>query len=417
MALALSGCGADLPFMSKAEPSDPNAAALDVEQANGERSVLIDTLLARGSVLQPGPLAIVADAVMATNSRAAEADLRAAILRSEATQMNWLPTFSPSISLTELGGVVAQLVVDQVLFDNGRKRAEREIARADVEVAAVALSQDSNARVLEALELYVAAEAADARAAVSASGLSRMEHFEWVMSERVKGGINDQADLAAVSQRISQLRSSLANDRETAARARAELSAMMVDAKSGLDGLSTVGDAGDLQPLSVLKAEAEARRSMAQARAARAGFLPRIGLRGALSEAGAQWGVNAGADGIGFGMGASLQAIDAAQAAAQARVTQSREEAERELRGLSADLASARRKAAEAERLAAQADRTYRLFNEQLEAGQRAVPDVIGVYETRLRTAREAASARYDVVIAQLRIAALKGALVEGQKV
>ena len=52
------------------------------------------------------------------------------------------------------------MVVEQVLFDNGRKKAERDYAAADVEVAAVTLAQDTNKRVLAGLELYISAQEA-----------------------------------------------------------------------------------------------------------------------------------------------------------------------------------------------------------------------------------------------------------------
>lgn len=414
-AAAVSGCSGGLPFGREAPVQ--TGPALDIEQADGSRSEIIDALLARPSVLETGTFSTISDAVMAANARASEAELRAAILRSEATQANWLPTLSPQATLTDLGTVVAQLVVDQVLFDNGRKRAEREIARADVEAAAVALSQDSNERVLAALELYVTAEASEARAAVNAAGLERMRHFEWVMSERVAGGINDQADLAAVSQRLSQLEAELATDREAAARSLAELSALIDLPVDQLDGVSQIAAPGDLEPLSVLRARATASRSLAQAQAARAGYLPGVSLGATVTPSGTRLGLSAAAqNALGFGTGASLQAIEAAEQASQARVIEAQRDAERTLRGLEAELVSLRRQSAEADRLAAEAARTYNLFNQQLEAGQRAVPDVIGVFETRLRTERNAVGLRYDVMIVQLRIAALRGALVEGHK-
>jgi adhesin transport system outer membrane protein len=155
----------------------------------GERSALIDDLLNRRSVLPTGPYTQVASSVLAANSRAAEAQLRAAMLRSQARELNWLPTLGPQISLNSLRSVVANLVIEQTLFDNGAKRAEREFARADVEVAAVALAQDTNDRVYQALDLYLTAQSAQARAAVNESGMARMERFEYVMSERVNAGI------------------------------------------------------------------------------------------------------------------------------------------------------------------------------------------------------------------------------------
>jgi len=143
-------------------------------------------------VLPSGPYAQVASSVLAANSRAAEAELRAAMLRAQARELNWLPSLGPTVSLNSLGSVVAGLVIEQTLFDGGANRAEREFARADVEVAAVALAQDTNDRVFQALDLYLTAQAAEARAAVHKGGMARMERFEYVMSERVKAGINEK---------------------------------------------------------------------------------------------------------------------------------------------------------------------------------------------------------------------------------
>ena len=85
----------------------------------------------------------VANAVMAANSRAAEPDLRAAMLRSQARSMNWLSQLGPQVSVTSLGAVMASVFIEQVLFDNGAKRAERDYARANVEVAAFCLGVSS----------------------------------------------------------------------------------------------------------------------------------------------------------------------------------------------------------------------------------------------------------------------------------
>lgn len=165
----LSGClGVDFPtrgasFMDDAPALDQRTTAMDATQADGSTSDIINTLMVRQSVLTGTAYGRVAEAVMDANSRVAESELRAAMLRSEARSRNWLPRLGPSVSLTDLGDVVAGLVVDAVLFDNGGRRAERDFAMADVEVAAVALAQDSNARVLAGLELYLDAGAARAR--------------------------------------------------------------------------------------------------------------------------------------------------------------------------------------------------------------------------------------------------------------
>ena len=83
-------------------------------------------------------------------------------LKAEARSKNWLPSIGPTVSLTSLGSVVAQLVVEQAILDNGRRKAERDHAAADVDVSAVMLVQDLNGRVHDGLAAYVNAQRAQA---------------------------------------------------------------------------------------------------------------------------------------------------------------------------------------------------------------------------------------------------------------
>lgn len=425
--LTLSGC-LDMDAVARSplsmlglggDNAAPVTAALDPAMQNGTQSDIINGLLNRRSMLGEGPYTQVANAVLAANSRAAEADLRAAKLRAEARANNWLPTLGPSVSLTSLGAVVTSMVVEQVLFDNGRKKAERDYAAADVEVAAVVLAQDTNDRVLSALELYLSAQASTARANVSQSAMERMRHFEYVMSERVKGGVSSRVDLQIVQQKLSQMQSDMASDFEAAAGAMSELNAMSSTSLSGTTGLSPLTDSNsDVTPLSVMKARAQSDRAVAEATAARAGFLPSLTAGGTLGKNGSGIGLGLGAaNGIGFGMGASLRAIDAQKAAAASRVGQVQEDANRSLRALEGELASLQRQGTQAQSLAAQASDNYEIYAAQQREGQRAVPDVVGIFETKVRTEREAVSLKYEVARVQLKIAAIKGALVNGDQI
>ncbi len=428
--MALSGClGQGLfrpdaaPAVSRAVPVDaalPVAppAALNSQMQDGTRSQIIEDLLNRRSVIQGGPLRDVAEAVMAANSRAAEADLRAAMLRSQARSMNWLPQLGPQISLASLGSVVASLFIEQVLFDNGAKRAERDYAKADVEVAAVALAEDSNTRVLQALELYLDAEAARARAQVNGAGMERMQHYVYIMTERVNAGISNRADLQVVEQKQNQMLSDMASDTEAAASALSELQAMAAEPLGDVAGLSPLAIAApNAVALSVLKASAESTRALAGARAARAGFLPGLALGGTVNRDGNNIGASVAApNGIGLGMGASLAAIEAEEAAASARVGQETEAANRAVAALQGRLDSLRRQVGESGDLATQAAANYELFAEQQRAGQRGVSDVVGVFETKIGAERAAVQMRYDIARLELRIAARLGLLVDGER-
>ena len=400
-----------------AEPA--TGATLDPTLQDGSHSVTIAALMDRRSVLGEGAFARVADGVLAANSRTAEAELRAAILRSEATQKNWLPTLGPQVSLTNMGSIVAQMFVDQVLFDNGGKKAEREMARADVEVAAVALAADTNKRVLTALDLYLTAEAMDARAAVSAAGITRMSRFEYVMSERVKGGVTDRADWQVVVQKLNQMRADQARDLAAAEAARSELAAMSQGSLAGLSGTSPIATPPlEVQMLNVMKAEAEARRAVATARAARAGFLPGLSARGTLGDGADGLGLTVAApNGLGFGTAASLQAIEAEEQAANARVGQAREDADRRLRGLEGQLAALVEENSQAQLIARQAAANFDAYDAQLRAGRRAVPDVISIFETKIGAERAAATLPFEIDKLRLEIAAERGALVEGGKI
>ncbi|SLN39535.1 TolC family protein [Roseisalinus antarcticus] len=406
-------------FLDRDEAPDaaPPARTLDPTMQDGTASEIISTLLTRRSVLEPGPLRDVASAVLAANSRTAEAELRAARLRSAAAERNWLPSIGPQISLSSLGDVVSSLVVDAVLYDNGAKIAERDYARADVEVAAVALAENTNERVMTALDLYLDAEASRARAAVTQAALARMERFDYVMAERMRAGVADRADRQLVAQRLSQMRSDLSSDREAAATARAELAAMTAYPIDDVSGVSDVAapDPG-AEPLSVMKARAEADRSVAEATVARAAQLPGLSATGSIVDGESSGGLVAGGTGIGFGTPAALRAIEAQREAASFQVADAREAADRRLRQLSGQLASAQRQAREAQGIAAQAAETYALQEAQLSTGRVSVNDVVGAFETKVRAERTAATLVYEATALRLRLAEAAGLLVNGDQ-
>ena len=381
------------------------------------QSIIIDGLLDRQSILSSNSsYGKVAGAVLAANSRAAEAELRSAKLRAEAASKNWLPTIGPSVSLTSLGEVVAGLVIDQVLFGNGRKKAERAFAKADVEVAAVGLAEDTNDRVLSALELYIAAEEFRAKVRAGEDVRTRMERFAYVMERRVQGGVSDRADLQVTRQKLAEIASNQDADLQSAATAIAELNAMSLIPLDDVRGISSVkSPSASAKALVVLKAEAERERAVAQATIDRSGFLPTVSARGNVAKGGSSASINVGTEnGIGFGTGASLKAIEAAREAANRKVDQADEDSARVLRRLEQQLIAVERKKASSNALLAQADANLDLFDRQYKAGVRPVMDVVRVYETKARVQREQISYSYKAAKVRLKIARELGVLVDG---
>jgi adhesin transport system outer membrane protein len=428
----LSGCLADTEaasFVSRLKSPDAGLAvkengpkttafastASSYDDKLNSESAVINGLVARKSALPNGSAYDqVASAVLAANARSAESELRSARLRAESASKNWLPTIGPSISLTSLSDVIVNLVVDQVLFDNGRKKGEREFAKADVEVAAVALAEDTNDRAATGLELYLAAAEGREKASLAETTLEDMAHFEYIMSERVRGGVSDMSDLNIIRQKLSEIRAAQTAGRETTRSAIAELNAMSVQPLQGVRGLTKLNvSSNDAQPLKVTKAEAEKTRAIAAAKVDRASQLPGVSLSGTIGE-NSNIGVKAGGAQLGFGTGARLKAIELAKETAGRRVSQANEDSNRALRKLESQIAAKTRQASEATNLTAQAKNNLDLFQAQYKAGQRQVMDVVGVYETFSRAQESEVTLKYEAATLRVEMARILGVLADG---
>ncbi len=388
--------------------------------STGERSGVISQLSDRRSLLTAGgTYDKIAKAVLSSNLAPAEAELRAAKLRAEAQSKNWLPTIGPSLSLTSLGDFVASLVIEQVLFDNGRKKAEREFSVADVEVAAVLLSQDTNERVYDALDLYLSAEEGRDIATQANIALKDMEKFRWIMEQRVAGGVSDLSDLSILNHKISEIKSDRRLGEEKAATAMAELEAMGAENSKALSGLSAVSvDPEITRDLSVLKAHAEKDRDIARAKIERASNLP--GLKATATGIGGSSDIDAALQTTGIfdlGTGARLKAVDATKEAASRKVDLAHESADRRLSTLEKTYVAAKRATGEAENLTRQAKQNLDVFQSQYEAGQRQIMDVVGVYETYARQKRSQIGHKYDAARAQLKMARDMGLLADGAEI
>ena len=382
-----------------------------------EPSAIIQSLQSRISAIRPGTAyATIAAATLASDARVAEAELRAARLRSAATDKNWMPSIGPAISLTSLGDMVANLVVEAVIFDNGKKKAERAMARAEVEVAAVSLVSDGNERVYEALDLYLTALEGGESQRLSREALLDMRRFRWIMNERVKGGVSDMSDLTILAQKIAEIESSMKDAQDKRDAALAELSAMTDRDLSDLNGIGALDmSAGNIETLGVVAAKVQSKRDQAAADMERAGNLPSI-------VASASGGSNDVVGGIrteglfDFGRKDRNQALDAEEEALARRVKEAEENSQRKIRSYEAKLTAAQRAYQEAVRLSKQAKSNLDLFQSQYEAGQRQVMDVVGVYETFARQQHTMNTQRFLAAKYEVLIAREYGVLVAGKQ-
>ena len=420
--LVLAGClGKEDPPASRSATTvaDP-PAALVVPTMDGKGQVqsgLIDGLRQRRSVLPPGSsFARVAQSVLAASAGAAEAELRVARLSAKARSKNWLPSIGPDVSLTSLGKLAASLVLDQAIFDNGRRKAERAFAAADVEVAAVSLANDLNQRVYDGLKHYVEIQHANDLAAITDAALVRMRDFERIMTIRVEGGLSDGSEYRVIAQKLAEMEATLAQEREGAKTARAELAAMSDGPLEGLSGLTDLpSDPGAPEPLSVLMAQGEAARTKAEVQMARAGLMPGLGAEASVDQyGGLDGGLSLDGEGLGFGRKDNLRALDETETVALRRIDEAEETAQRRIVALQREIDSLTAQQAQEAGVLGQMEANLNLFTEQYKAGRRSLIELVGQFETLVRLRLDHASLRHRIVMARLDIARERGVLVDG---
>lgn len=414
----LAGCVSGLPFsapqatMQGFRPTDP---ALATPAKGG--SAIIDDLRARQSVLPAGgPYAAIAQAVTDAATGASEAELRMARLKAEARAKNWLPTIGPTVSLTSLGSVLAQLVIDQAIIDHGRRKAERDHAAADVEVAAVALVADMNARVHDGLAAWLTAEQARAQAAVAEQATAKLIGFEDIVNLRMQGGLSDNSERQVIAQSRAEMAATLANDRQTLAQALSDLSSLTNGRIPQVSGIDSLPIPSGPAPLSVLRAQAEGARTLAEARMARAGLIPGLSAQAVVGEDGVAPGLTLGGANLGFGTEAEARALAAAPDLVERRTAQARADADRQMAALQAEITALKARQAQGAAVLAQTKTNLALFNEQYRLGRRSLLELVSQFDAAARLERDQVALSYEIARIELRIARDRGLLLDGAR-
>lgn len=382
-------------------------------------SALISDLQARRSVLPlGGSYAQIANAVLEADAGAAAAELRVARLRSDARAKNWLPQLGPAVTLSSLNGLAAGLLLEQALFDHGKRKAERAYAAADVEVAAVSLSTDINQRVFEGLTHYVNAERARAQGAVAAQASERLSGFADIMRQRVEGGLSDRSEMQVIAQKLSEMQATGAADREAEISAMAELTAMAANPVGNLRGIDRLAVIGSpTEPLALVKARSEGARSIAESRIVRAGLMPSLTAKADITSDGIDPGLRLGGSGLlGWGTKEELAALDATTDVVDRRTTEAGETAERRIVALERQIAQYQSQAVQGATVLVQTADNLDLFIEQYKLGRRTLLELVDQYDSYARLERDQTSLSYSIALLELEIARDRGLLVDGAR-
>ena len=420
-AVLLSGCQGGLQppsmlaFAKGTAPADPALRSRLVPEG-ASASSLIGDLAARPSVLPEGsPYARVARAVLAASPGVEAAELGLARLRAEAAARNRWPSLTPVVTMDTLAGLAAQLVVEQPLLDHGRRKAERDRAAAEVDLAAVTLSTRQNARVFDGLSLYLAAEQARVQGQIAEGAAARLSSLRDIVQARVAGGLSDRSEEQVIAQTVAEMQATLAADRQTRAQALADLAALAAtEPPADLTGTAPLAPLPQTSPLSVLRADAEGARTLAEARITRAAALPGLSATAGVGENGITPGLRLGGVQIGAGSPATVAAANAAPDLVARQTAEARHTADRrrtELQGRIATLRSSQTQGAEVLR---QTRGNLDLYTEQYRMGRRSLTDLTAQTAAAARLERDQAALAFEIARLELELARDAGALVDG---
>ncbi|WP_339108650.1 TolC family protein [Thioclava sp. GXIMD4216] len=417
---SLSGClGGGTPFPSGRSAYAPseNGFAEQPPGVTAQSSAIIGDLASRRSVLPAGgAYDQVAKAVLGYQKSAAQSELVVKKLTAQAKSKNWLPTLKPGVSLTSLGDLATSIVLDQVLFDNGAKRAEREYAAADVELAAVNLSSDYNDKVYSALAHYIKARQAEAEGAAATQASNKLSEYDNIMRQRVEGGLSDMSEQRVLTQKLIDMQATEAALRDTARSEIAQLESMTGGAAvpaRGIDALNIPDPLPDA--LSVKEAEGNRGLTVAEAKISRAGLLPGLSASASVGSGKPDAGVNLGtSSGFGFGTGDQLKALDAARQSAQQQVEQARQEAYQDVVTLKSKLTAAEAKQGRDANVVAEMEKSLALYTEQYRLGGRSLMELVNQFENYAEMRQDLAGQKYDIALIRLEIARRYGLLVDG---
>ena len=117
---------------------------------------------------------------------------------------------------------------------------------------------------------------------------------------------------------------------------------------------------------------------------------------------------------LGFGTGATLEAIASTDEVVDRQMAEAADTASRKIVALQSELQRLSAKQGQGAGVLAQTEASLAMFTEQYKLGRRPLMELVSIYESFAQMEREQAALKYDIALTRLQIAALRGQLVDG---
>lgn len=324
-----------------------------------------------------------------------------------------LPRISPIAALTSPGEVVARLLFEQVVFDNGRYRAGLAAIEAEEAKVQAEYQIAANDAVSEAIVAYLQADGYDARAALAERSSRLYQRFSKQANERLQGGVGSAPDVALFDLKAAEMKAAALDYNQVARQARQKFELLTGQSFPDVSPPVMQIPFVDISSTPIYIASlAQSDMLLADADRAKAESLPSVVLSAIVEKDGSVGG-EVGLDNW------DLLAGSAANDAARSRHQQSLAQAAETLQDVKLRVQELRSKesgslqsAHNAHRLARMAKSDIGTFEQKLMAGQSQIAEAVSVISSAHRAEMNYISAQESLLTAQLEMARISGLLI-----
>ncbi|MGB7431410.1 MAG: TolC family protein [Ahrensia sp.] len=438
-ALLLAGCGTSSfnrdgyasGKSAKVVFSKANATDRDITKSDADSSIRTDPVttasvqapaVSRPSTGISDAYAHIAEATNNTRGFAEEATIRSSEQKLAAHKYSLFPQITPNASVNHEGEPVAQLQVEQVLYDSGRYSATRQALLGEQAQTKADLDIQRNSRIAEAILTYIDFHYAQDAAAVSARTAELFERFGKQAQSRIEDGLGDVSERDLFELKLLEAQADQQNFDQQAQTNQRKLRRLadidMPDQKPA----RFAGDfAHELAP-SVRKAAAEKDYAAAGVALEKAQWLPIVALGGSIGmdrhgfeTDTAEGRVNVSVSKpLSWGLGSSLKASKSELEASRLRYDETLRDVSDRLALLQLEIDHASNKIERLAKVAEASEVRLNRFEDQFLTGSASLVEVVGLVETYKKSKMNLVEAHYDILRSELEMAQIAGVLHTG---
>lgn len=409
-------------------PEEPEViAAPDVKQANLKDVKFVDKTDPKFDEVKPqinsrtlkGVYAKIANAALNSKKFSREALLRASEHKLEAHKQNLLPQVTPGVSIDSDGDTIAQLQVEQVLFDGGRYKAGKDILNGEKATAAANLRTNENERINKAISAYIEYHHARSSQAMLSKTIKSFRHLEKQSESRIYNGVGDASDRDLFQLKKLEVESEYETQEGVALSRNQEFRALTgMTMPSQPPQSMNVSVAGIDSPLVAL-ANAERDTVLGNLELQKSNQLPRVSLNGNVGTATDSFDTQnmdvrldvSLSQPLTWGFDHSVAATQSEVEASNRKYDEILKDTQDQVKTLKFDIIQARSRHKRLIKLSANAEKRLQGFNSQFLAGQAGIAEASSTIESYKKIKINAIDTEFSIYQTELELATLTGVL------